>query len=204
MTLPIGPNTQAWLDKPVNRYELCTEKGSFIKGMIHEVKIAMGHGNRYRGKATRFTMRDYEYKDMVSLKQIYMNTIDEYECAMKAFGSWDHWLYLLTDTYFFNGSGKSKAIWTGIVDWREEKRLLEQNKAKKIISDLADRGNFAAAKMLFDNTIEKVSGAGRPSKEKILEKITQEAEKAQQVHDDMKRIRLAINNESTQKNNRSA
>lgn len=196
--LNIGPRTQEWLDNSEQMTSLASGKGMFHKSLIHEIRILMGHYERYRGKPIFFTMRDYEYKGFVSLKQIYMNSVDEYDCAMKAFNSWDNWVYLLKDQYFMNGPGKTKNNWAGIAQWREEKRLSDQSMAKRTVIDLAARGNFAAAKMLYDNTIEKV-GPGRPTKEKVLEKITEEAEKTQQVIADMKRIRLAVNNEKSAK-----
>lgn len=193
--LKIGPYTQAYLDNPIDRSEFRSIKGHFFKDIILEIRNAYRQPDRFKSRPIYFTMRDNEWNNLVSIKQIYMNSADEFDCAIKCFGSWDHWLHLLNDRPFLEGPGALKGLWTGVASWREEKRLFEQDKAKKIITDLAEKGNFAAAKMLYDNTVLKET-VGRPSKQKVLEKITEEAEKTHKMKSDISRIRLAINNAS--------
>lgn len=201
--LPLGPITKAYLeDTEKDFHSWRTESGHFRADVIHEIWKRNNNNTRRELVKPFFTMRDYEFRDYVSLKQIYMNSVDEFDCAMKAFGSWDFWLYLCKNPAFLNGT-QLRAQWTGILNWREEKRLMEQNAAKKIIIDLAAKGNFAAAKMLFDNTTVKDS-VGRPSQEKVLERVTKLVEEDTKVKEDMRRIRLAINNDTTKKNKRTA
>ena len=199
----LGPITKAWIESDHDFQAFRTHAGNFRMDIIQEYRYSSSNSiqRREEGRLV-FTMRDYEFKDLVSIKQIYMNSVDEFDCAMKCFGSWDHWLYLCKRPDFLEGRAL-KAQWTGIKHWREEKRLMEQNAAKKIIIDLAAKGNFAAAKMLFDNT--KLNGeVGRPNNEKVLQKVTEMAEHEYQVAQDMKRIRLAINNDKSKKNSHTA
>lgn len=192
--MPMGPITRAYLENPLPKEQHHSKTGHFYKHYILEIKRHMKYRPALKDLPVYFTMRDCEHKDLVSIKQIYMNSIDEFDCAMKIFGSWDHWLYLLKDNHFLNGDGTLKGVWTGVASWREEKRMLQQHQARKLIIDMASKGNFAAAKMLFEETNVK-NEVGRPSKNKLLNDMEDEVNTRVKAEQDMKRIRLAINND---------
>lgn len=103
--------------------------------------------------------QDKEYKGVIypSLKRLYLQTEDvhEYEFAKAHLYSWSHWLRILDN----------KWCRKQIEEWREELQVAIASRGVQNILDLADGGNFQAAKYAADRQWNK--RRGRPSKAEI-------------------------------------
>lgn len=130
---------------------------------------------------------DKEYKGVVypSLKKLYLNSEDvhEYTFAKAHLYSWSHWLRLLDN----------KWCRKHIDEWREELEVAVASKGVQDILDLAEGGNFQAAKYAADRQWNK--RRGRPSKEEIAKDKRIEERIANEFEDDVERVSnvVAIN-----------
>jgi hypothetical protein len=147
--------------------------------------------SRHEDYPPLYTMREDEWKGLPSAYRIYMTSDSEYEAAMKLVGSWAHWQRLLKCKPFMNG-GEEVGIWTGLEQWREEKQIQDKARAYVQLKTAASEGNVTAQKMLFEG--DKVSKRGRPSKAEIAKETVRQAQVAEQVKEDFKRIKLAVSN----------
>lgn len=132
-----------------------------------------------------YTLRDTDFtnrkgKTYTSMAEIYRNSVDEYDAAIKLLGSWPHWEMLLKLDWFMNGTEVGGTIFEGVKAWREEMSKRDASKAKEQLQKAAVEGNIAAQKYLHDQS-GKVKGAGRPEK-----KVT--AKKESSVVEAFKRI----------------
>lgn len=103
-------------------------------------------------------------KKYQSVPWLYRNSDSEYECAISMLGSWEHWKKLCGQKWFETGVVKGVEF-SGLNAWREEKKLADETKAKKVILKAIQDGDLQAAKFLFDRTTNKEVGKkGRPEK----------------------------------------
>jgi len=147
--------------------------------------------SRHEDYPPLYTMREDEWKGLPSAYRIYMTSDSEYEAAMKLVGSWAHWQRLLKCKPFMNG-GEEIGIWMGLEQWREEKAIQDQAMAYNQLKTSAAGGNVAAQKLLFEG--DKASKRGRPSKAEVAKQAAKQAEEADQIKGDLKRIKLAVSN----------
>lgn len=120
-----------------------------------------------------FTMRDTglepQYtarsgKTYTSLPYLYRNSNSEYDCAIETLGSWEHWKKLCALDWFLTGSIMN-AQYTGLNDWRIEKELSEESKAKQVLMKAIEDGDIQAAKFIYDKKTKATTAkAGRPEK----------------------------------------
>lgn len=121
-----------------------------------------------------YTLRDTDFtnkkgKTYTSMAEIYRNSVDEYDAAIKLLGSWPHWEMLLKLDWFMNGTEVGGTIFEGVKAWREEMSRRDASKAKEQLQKAAVEGNIAAQKYLHDQS-GKVKGAGRPEKKATIQK----------------------------------
>lgn len=111
-----------------------------------------------------YTMKGDSKKGCQSAYQIYMNSVNEYEAAMKIVGDMRHWRRLCGLKWFMEGS-EEKAF-DGLRQWREDKAMKDQAELMQLLKEQAENGNVNAQKTLYDITvgISKKPGAGRPKK----------------------------------------
>lgn len=108
-----------------------------------------------------FTFNDrdklYKGKTYTSLKKLYLQEEDkhEYVFATTHLDGWNHWQRLLAN----------KVLRKHIDEWREELEVLLISKGLQKVLDLADEGNFQAAKYIADGKWE--IRRGRPSKQEL-------------------------------------
>ena len=134
-----------------------------------------------------YTMKDVDYKGLISARRIYLESADEYEAAMRILGSWKHWKRLCNVKLFFRGPPEETHLsWDGLEKWREEKALQDKMRVRKLLWESAENGNVTAQKILFDGEKPK---AGRPSKDKINREARQLAERDEMIREDLKRIK---------------
>lgn len=98
--------------------------------------------------------KEYKGKLYISLKRLYLETEDitEYEFASKHLAGWNHWKKICgSDTLLIH-----------VARWREELELKLTSRNLLKLSELAESGNYNAAKYLANK--EYLSGKGRPTK----------------------------------------
>lgn len=99
-----------------------------------------------------FTLRDYhEPGGLPSLYALYMDSIDEADFAMKAFGGLPQWSNLLKSTWFMEGDADNPHV--GVNQWRQDKAALDASKAKKVLLDKMADGDLQAAKVLYGSAV---------------------------------------------------
>lgn len=107
-----------------------------------------------------YTMRSYDRDGCKSAYQIYMNSANEYDAAMKIVGDMRHWRRLCGLKWFMEGDDEK--AFDGLSQWREDKALKDQAEQIKLLKEQAESGSTTAQKILLD-----LSGAkkvGRPAK----------------------------------------
>tara|TARA_Y100000310_G_C20498168_1_gene722576 strand:+ start:121 stop:531 length:411 start_codon:yes stop_codon:yes gene_type:complete len=97
--------------------------------------------------------KEYKGKTYPSLKRLYLQEEDvhEYGFATKHLADWEHWKRLVANKWCLQH----------IERWREELEVLIASKGVQSILDLAEDGNFQAAKFAAERQWSKKRG--RPS-----------------------------------------
>jgi len=134
-----------------------------------------------------YTMKDTDQDGLLSAKRIYMESVDEYEAAIRLVGTWLHWQRLCQCTPFMKGPPEEVTLaWTGLEDWRKEKELQNKSRVSKLLWNEAEKGNVSAQKILLDGEKPK---AGRPSKDNVNKEAKRIAERDKMIKDDLQRIK---------------
>lgn len=127
-----------------------------------------------------------------NLYKIFINSLDEYDFAIKAFGSKAH-LDRLRNTKWFSEGFRGCSTFRGYDCWAEDMRQRDESYAKRILKDKADDGDVGAAKKLADMAKQpKVSTAGRPKKEDIKREAVRQVEEKFSVEQDLERVGAQI------------
>jgi len=144
-----------------------------------------------------FYLKDYEplwtLKDedpqgiLPSLKKLYIQSEDptEYEFAMQAFGSWQHWLKIKA----------SPQIKPFIEDWPIELEIALRSKGIRLVAQeaLEGKSKFNAAKFLAEGQWKKSeSRRGRPSKEEVQRELKIAAKLDAEIGADAERLGLTL------------
>jgi hypothetical protein len=95
----------------------------------------------------------------VSMYQVYMNSVDEYEAALKLVGSMQHWRKLCNLEWFREGIPQFS--FDGIEQWRKDMEARDRMLAKRLLIESAENGNVTAQKTLYGDSPKK---AGRKKK----------------------------------------
>lgn len=111
-----------------------------------------------------YTMRSSDRDGCKSAYQIYMNSVNEYDAAMKIVGDMRHWRRLCGLKWFMEGSDEK--AFDGLRQWREDKAMKDQAELVTLLKEQAENGNVNAQKTLYDITVgkDKKTGVGRPKK----------------------------------------
>ncbi len=106
-----------------------------------------------------YTMSDVAKGNYPSAYQIYMNSNDEYDAAMKMVGSMRHWRKLCLLDWFLKGTDR----FDGLESWRLDMLARDASAAKKTL--LSEVGEISAARKLFDvSTPKKVKDVAKKDK----------------------------------------
>ena len=125
--------------------------------------------HNYTNQTAIYTLSEEEKFGLPSAYQIYMNSVDEYDAALKLVGTVAHWKRLLNCTWFMEGKGVPG--FPGLLSWREDKLAKDASDARRTLMDQIQRGNVSAAQSLLNKYTPKNS-VGRPNKpEDNLEEI---------------------------------
>ena len=103
----------------------------------------------------------------VSFSQVYLDSADEYEAAMRLVGSWKHWQKLLSLKWFLEGLPQYN--WEGIESLRATVQARDRSLARRKLLEAAADGNVTAAKSILEG--KEVKKAGRPAKGPLEEEF---------------------------------
>lgn len=134
-----------------------------------------------------FTLRDEDHlarsgKEYKSVAEIYRNSIDEYDAAMKIVGSMRKWRKLCSCEWFMNGKDMGGYTLEGLKHWRDEMKMRDESRAKAQLMNEASEGNVAAQRFLYEKAAKASKPVGRPEKKKVVpSKVTSLEERFKQI-----------------------
>tara|TARA_R110002096_G_scaffold163951_1_gene331545 strand:+ start:4610 stop:5107 length:498 start_codon:yes stop_codon:yes gene_type:complete len=106
-----------------------------------------------------FTLKPQEYKGLPSAYLTYMESIDEYDAAMKICPHMRAWDQLRQADWFLNGG----PTFEGLKDWRTHMKQRDNSLAMAALQDKIAEGDVTAAKAVLANN-KTVKKAGRTTK----------------------------------------
>ena len=125
----------------------------FTQGLFYEF------GNQdavYTLKGEDVTKGDKRY---VSLYRVYMESVDEYEAAMRIVGSMQHWRKLCSQSWFLDGADAFS--WEGLKQAREDMAARDKSVSKQQLITAAGEGNVNAMKTIYGESVAKPVGRSR-------------------------------------------
>ncbi len=93
-----------------------------------------------------YSLKEYPLSNTPSAYQIYINSVDETEAAIKLVGSLSHWRKLCSLKWFL--TGRKDVGFEGLLQWRQDMWERDRSSAKKVLIKLASEGNVTAARTL--------------------------------------------------------
>lgn len=93
-----------------------------------------------------YSLKEFPLNNTPSAYQIYMNSVDETEAAIKLVGSLGHWRKLCSLKWFLYG--RKEIGFDGILQWRQDMWERDRSAAKKVLMRLSSEGNVTAARSL--------------------------------------------------------
>lgn len=122
----------------------------------------------FGNKDAPFTMKHESYKHYVSFYEVYMESVDEYDAAIKLVKNIVHWKKLCALDWFMEGFPEINI--SGLKHWREDMKARDASEAKRTLMAQNKEGNVNAAKALRAIAEDKQTKViqpkekGRPSK----------------------------------------
>lgn len=161
--------------------------GQFRTDSLFVERIAKRH--REAGHSPVYCLSERkEHKDCQKLYQIFIDSADEYDFAIKAFGSKGHLDKLKTIKWFMDG-WQGCATFRGYSAWLDDMQDRDASIGKKILIEKAQDGDVTAAKKLID-LHKQTASKGRPKKEDIAREAAKRAEEDDIVEDSLKRLNV--------------
>lgn len=111
-----------------------------------------------------YSLREYENKGKPSAYQIYINSVDETDAAMKLVGSMSHWRKLCSLDWFIKG--RPEAGFEGLAKWRMDMAARDRTKAKQSLMKQVEEGNVTAARALDKMALDDLKRAERHAPKK--------------------------------------
>lgn len=128
---------------------------------------------RNSGYEPLYTLGEHEKDGLPSAYQIYMNSIDEADAAIKLVGSMHHWRRLVGLRWFFEGSASLGH--EGLVRWREDMMSRDATRCKEQLMYAAEEGKVPAivallrdmkeAKAALEETLAKLESGTEVTEE---------------------------------------
>lgn len=112
-----------------------------------------------------------------SAYEIFMNSVDETEAALRMVGSLTHWRKLTSLKWFREGDG---LMFEGVDQWRLDMQARDNSLAKSVILQQVKEGDLQAAKKLYDET--KTPKAKRTKKASTPDAVSEEDTKITSLH----------------------
>lgn len=113
-----------------------------------------------------FTLKLVPHKGLPSAYQVYMDSIDEYDAALKIMPNMKEWEKLIATSWFLDGDPNKSH--QGLKTWREHMKARDASLAKKVLIKETEGGSVSAARVLLTESKVKAP-VGRKSK-KIKDK----------------------------------
>lgn len=138
-----------------------------------------------------YTLEPFKKNGLPSLHVLYMETINEYDFAMKAFNnSFEQFKKLCLQDWFMVGTDD----FIGFNAWKEEKRLKLDADLRYSLEAAKAEGNITAIKELnaMNNKIEE-RGRGRPSDAELEKKLSRDERYIEKVRKMKERLKMASN-----------
>lgn len=121
------------------------------KGLFREFGADCGPYTMYNKNKT------IDGTTLISAYQVYMDSVNEYEAAMRLVGDMEHWRKLCETEWFLNGIFQGQIqITNGLRHWREDHSMKREAEALRALEAARDDGNVQAAKYLHE-MVAKVS-----------------------------------------------
>jgi len=115
-----------------------------------------------------YTLKVEPCNGLPSAYQIYMESVDEYEAAIKLVGNIKNWRLLCNSSWFVTGWKEHGH--EGLTQWRKDMEARDKSRAKAMLMEKAEGGNVAAMTKLYnitpkkaDNRLKKELAAVTPS-----------------------------------------
>lgn len=170
---------------------LTLEELKDVKGRFRTNLFLEFNKNNWEQYPPIYTMADTDRRGCISARRVYLESIDEYEAAIKLVGSWQHWKKLCNIKLFVDGPPEGRSGgWEGLKEWRKEKELRDKSRARDLLWKAAEEGNVSAQRTLYDPK----EPVGRPSKDKVRKAANEQAEQERILNEGLKRVRLAAVN----------
>ncbi len=116
-----------------------------------------------------FTVKDYDFNGCKSAYNLYINSIDEYDAAMKMVGSMSHWRKLIATPWFLEGDPDIQFM--GLAQWRRDMAARDASVARQLLMENIKKGDMGAAKfMLTYATKGDIAGTDPKKKQKVPNK----------------------------------
>lgn len=161
--------------------------GQFRTDSLFVERIAKRHKNAGTQPVYCLSERQ-EKQDCPKLYDIFINSADEYDFAIKAFGSKGQ-LDKLKQVKWFTEGWQGCMTFRGYDAWLDDMRERDLSTAKKVLLDRAADGDVSAAKKLVDMN-KPTHVRGRPKKEDITREAARQAEEKTDIADDAKRLNI--------------
>lgn len=161
--------------------------GHFRIDSLFAERIAKRHRN-VGTKPAYFLAERPRDKDAVTLYSVFINAVDEYDFAIKAFGSKAHLNKLKEISWFMNGWPGCLSF-QGYTAWLEDMAERDLSLGKEVLIARAKEGDVSAAKKLVDMN-RTPNAKGRPKKEDIQREAVRKADERQDIEDDLKRLNV--------------
>jgi len=116
-----------------------------------------------------FTLKLRPHHGLPSAYQVYMDSIDEYDAALKIAPSLKVWDDLIATSWFFKGDVQHAH--EGLEVWRVHMKLRDASLAKQLLIEQTKEGNLTAARALLSDSKSKAS-VGRKNKKNTVPKST--------------------------------
>lgn len=150
-------------------------------------RIAKRHKNQ--GTTPVYCLNERQsVKDCPQLYSIFMESADEYDFAIKAFGSKGH-LDKLKEVKWFTEGWQGCVTFRGYNAWLEDMKERDASIGKKVLIEKAQDGDVTAAKKLIDMH-KQAASKGRPKKEDIAREARQAAEEKDILESSLKRLNV--------------
>lgn len=170
-------------DAPDSVYRIHTGQRK-LRNLFFETVGADKHGVVY-------TLKERDHEGFPSLYRLYMEVDDptEYTFATQHLDSWDHWETLCECNWFKPYVSR----------WRRELEIRTKAKALvkiKAVSESDAKEAYQAHKFLVSmgwREDNRRKGAGRPSKEEVLNEAKRQAQDMQSINDDLARVQGTVN-----------
>lgn len=163
------------------------QTGHYRTDSLFKERIAKRHKNR--GTKAVYTLTEREpAKGYEKLYDIFINSADEYDFAIKAFGAKGHLDKLKEISWFMEG-WQGCPSFRGYNAWLDDMKERDASIGKKVLIERAQDGDVTAAKKLID-LHKQTASKGRPKKEDIQREAAKRAEEKTDIEEDLKRLNV--------------